>query len=356
MSKEKDLPWIEASQNPWNIKLLDLRPISQTMLSTSKDPLMANNAVSYSGEDGTIFWKETPLNNKTIPANLIYQIDKQLAAGVLFIPQVMEHKWAIYFDGINIIFVRSWLRQVFVVAKTKQVDNQLFVESITGEFTKEEEPEFTISFLNFLLINYVIGEVTPAPLPRDLEIDTRTAGLWAFTSYGNIAQVGTFDETFIPTTNSKLRSHTLLHIAVAISDVQKIEQLIESGININSIANDGLTTLQWALGENTKALEKLIELGADLNTQSAEGATAIMNSIQSDKVDHLMILLKAGGNVNAQDYRGFTALHRAAEMGKTELVKLLLAHNADKSIQAEGYTALSLAKMRENVEIIKLLE
>jgi len=55
MSEEKDLPWIEASQNPWNIKLLDLRPISQTMLSTSKDPLMATNAVSYSGEDGTIF-------------------------------------------------------------------------------------------------------------------------------------------------------------------------------------------------------------------------------------------------------------------------------------------------------------
>jgi hypothetical protein len=40
---EMDTPtlnWIEASENPWGIRLLDLRPITQGMLSTSQDPQM----------------------------------------------------------------------------------------------------------------------------------------------------------------------------------------------------------------------------------------------------------------------------------------------------------------------------
>ena len=50
---EDHLPWIEASETPWGLKLLDLRPITQAMLSTSKDPQMATNAISYGGEDGS---------------------------------------------------------------------------------------------------------------------------------------------------------------------------------------------------------------------------------------------------------------------------------------------------------------
>ncbi len=41
------------ADNSWNIELLDLRPITLSMVSTSKDPQMAANAVSYGGEDGT---------------------------------------------------------------------------------------------------------------------------------------------------------------------------------------------------------------------------------------------------------------------------------------------------------------
>jgi hypothetical protein len=48
-TKEESLPWIESTQNPFGVRLLDLRPVTQTMLATSSDPQMAHNAVSYSG-------------------------------------------------------------------------------------------------------------------------------------------------------------------------------------------------------------------------------------------------------------------------------------------------------------------
>ncbi|MCX6317065.1 MAG: ankyrin repeat domain-containing protein [Bacteroidetes bacterium] len=353
---DENLPWIEASDNQWGIRLLDLRPISQTMVSTSTDPQMAHNAISYSAEDGTSFWGHKPDLNRTIPSTVILPIDGYLAPGVLFVPDTMEHKWAIYFDGDQLIFVRSWLRKVFVVAKTKQANNQLMVEQITGAFTDNESADFTNAVLNFLLISHAIGETVPAPLPKELGTNSRDAGLWAFSSYGNMAHIGTFDEKFKAPATGKLRTHSLLHIAVAKSEIDKIEQYIRLGININSLAGDGLASLHWSLAaESTNSLRRLLELGADPNVKSLQGATALMNAVQSNKLEQSKILLGSGALVNERDNRGFTALHRAAEMGHIELVQLLLINGADKSIEADGHTAISLATARGNKEIIELL-
>ncbi len=173
------------------------------MLSTSQDPQMATNAISYGAEDGTFFWGQKPNSNRTISSNIVLPIDGVLAPGVLFTPNTMEHKWAIYFDGEFLIFIRSWLRQVFVIAKTSQQNDHLFIENIIGEFTEGETNEFSNSFLNFLLISHSIGQIVPAPLLKEFETNTRNAVLWAFSSYGNMAHIGTFDETFIAPATEK---------------------------------------------------------------------------------------------------------------------------------------------------------
>ncbi len=353
---EESLPWIEPADNPWNMKLLDLRPLSQTMISTSQNQQMAANAISYGTEDGRTFWNINPKNSRTVDSGLKFIINGSLAPGVLFKPETMEHKWAIYFDGEYLIFVRSWLREVFVIAKTSQKNNQLIIENIIGEFTEGETEAFTNAFLNFLLISHVLEEIAPAPLPETLLSDTYKAGLWAFSSYGNKAHVGTFDENFTASPRGMLRTHSLLHIAVAQSNIQEIEIQINNGTNINSLAGDGLSPLHWATApENTESLQKLLELGADPNVRTIQGATPIMNASQSNKIKHLKMLLHFGADVNAKDDRGFTTLHRASEMGHKEIVTLLLENGADKSIVAEGYTALLLAQNREHKEITELL-
>ncbi|MFK7002083.1 ankyrin repeat domain-containing protein [Flavobacterium oreochromis] len=355
-SDEIPFHWIEASENPWGIRVLDLRPFTQTMISTSQNPQMATNAISYGGEDGTLFWKQEPKNNSTITCDFSIPIDKSLQPGVLFVPETMEHKWAIYFDGENLIFVRSWLREVFVTAKTTQKDNKLIISSIKGEFTENESPEFKISILRFLLISHSIGEIVPAPLPKELEAQHNILGNWAFSTYGNMVHIGLFDYDYEPKTKNPLRSHSLLHIAVAKGDINEIEKQVKNGADINSLAGDGLATLHWSVAnENSNIMEKLINMGADPNVTTTEGATPIMNAVQSNKINHLNLLLKSGALVNFTDNRGFTALHRASEMGHEEIVKILLNNGADKSIVAENHTALSLAKNRENFNIVNLL-
>ncbi|SEW46138.1 Ankyrin repeat-containing protein [Chitinophaga sp. YR573] len=354
--EENPLPWIEASENPWGVRLLDLRPISQKMLSTSSDPQMATNAVSYGSDDGTSFIGQEPVDKTTIETNITIPIDGYLAPGVLFIPNVMEHKWAIYFHGNNILFIRSWLRKVFVIAQTVQHNNQLIIERVQGKFTEVEEPVFTIAMLKFILISHAINKIVPAPLPADLISSTRAAGMWAFSCYGKMAHIGIFDETFEINATKPLRSHSLLHIAVARGDMKEAEKQLAAGISLNYLAGDGLAPLHWSISNDDGITEQLLLLGADPDVISTEGATPMMNAVQSNKMEQLLLLLKWKANVNARDYRGFTSLHRAAEMGHEDIVKVLLENGADKTIVAEGHTALSLAEMGENKNIIQLLQ
>ncbi|SDF52808.1 ankyrin repeat domain-containing protein [Cellulophaga baltica] len=355
-TSEYDLKWISADQNPWNLKILDLRPISQTMLSTSKDPKMATNAVSYSQEDGTTFKDYQPQSEKTIFSNLVISIDEKLEEGVLFNPSTMENKWAIYFMNNRLIFIRSWLREAFVVAKTVQENNQLKVTEIKGEFTNNESPEMTQSILMFLLFSHSLNETVPAPIPKDLEDNTDKAGMWAFSTYGNMAHLGYFGEDFNYQTDLKLRTHSLLHIAIARGDLNKINEQLDKSTNVNCLAGDGLSTLQWAMTADSNVLSLLLDKGANPNTRSTEGATPIMNAVQSDKIEHLNILIKNQADLNAKDDRGFTALHRASEMGRKEMVRILLENGANKNVEAENHTPLSLAIAMKNEEIIKLLE
>ncbi|MBF7090838.1 ankyrin repeat domain-containing protein [Flavobacterium sp. ALJ2] len=356
-SDQIELSWIPETENPWGHKILDLRPFSQTMISTSENKEMATNAISYNAENGTSFFGQKPVNEKTIKANLSFKTDKILYPGVLFTPNTMEHKWALYFDGEFLIFVRSWLREILVVAKTTQKENELIVETITGEFTEDESPEFTKAILNFILISHSIGEIVPALLPIEFQNDTTIACHWAFSTYGNMAQLGVFDEQFLPTSNLPLRSHSLLHIAVAQGEIKEIETEFKKGVNLNALAGDGLAPLHWSMvADGIESMAKLLELGADPNSRTNEGATPIMNAVQSNKIEKLNLLIKSGGLINLQDNRGFTALHRACEMGNIAIVKILLENGADKSISAEGHTALSLAIMTKQNEIIELLK
>ncbi|MBL7729022.1 MAG: ankyrin repeat domain-containing protein [Dinghuibacter sp.] len=351
-----ELQWIPAASNPWNQPLLDLRPISETMLAFSESPDIAKNAVSYGGTDGRIFWGQKPALQRTISAGLSIPIDHVLEPGVLFVPDIMEHKWAVYFDGQHILFIRSWLREVFVLATTSQKNSRLYIEQITGTFTDNESPEFTIAIVNYLLISHCIGETVPAPLPKIYEQDAKGAGAWAFSAYGKMMQFGVFNEQFLPTTTGILRSHSLLHIAVAQSNIEEIATQAGNGININALAGDGLATLHWSIAcMGTESLKQLLNLGANPNVRSLQGATPLMNAVQSNKMEHLQLLLQSGADVNARDNRGFTALHRAAEMGHIEMVQILLHNGADKHIAAENHTALSLAQHRQHTEIINLL-
>jgi ankyrin repeat protein len=102
-------------------------------------------------------------------------------------------------------------------------------------------------------------------------------------------------------------------------------------------------------------LDLLLRHGASVDARSVEGATPLMNAVQQGNEAKVALLISRGADINAQDARGFTSLHRAAEMGRLEIVHQLLAHGANPHIETLGYTAISLAELSEEHEIVALL-
>ena len=186
MTQVPEIRWVEAADNPWRVRMLDVRPITEHMISTSADPECAANAISFGRDDGSAFAGMEAAVPRLIPANLRYRVDGPLADGALFLPWVMEHKWAIFHRQGRILLVRSWTRQVHAVAVVAARDGYVEITEIQGAFTgPEEEPAFTVRVLDFLLRSHALGVLYPAPLPPGREESPQDAALWCFHMFGN---------------------------------------------------------------------------------------------------------------------------------------------------------------------------
>jgi hypothetical protein len=238
------------------------------MLAFSADPKCAQNAISFGQEDGTSFIGIEPAGPGSLPVGLRFLIDRILADGALFVPSQMEHKWAIYFHRGHMIFIRSWLRKVQVVARIEIQGDYIEVAELRGKFAeieRDEELSLTRRVLDYLLRSHALNTVYPAPLPRGLEADTEKAAAWCFNMFGNRVQFAT--PHALPTIPPKrpLRTDSLLHIAVARGQLETVRSFLDAGLPADLLATDGLAPLHWAvIRDDTGILELLLDRGSPM--------------------------------------------------------------------------------------------
>jgi hypothetical protein len=234
----------------------------------------------------------------------------------------------------------------------------VIVNEVRGAFVSEdEEPEFTVRVLDFLLRSHALDLVYPAPLPEGMESAPENAALWCMSVFGNRAHFATSSPLTWAPPEKPLRTHSLLHIAIARGDTSEVMRLLDAGVPVDLLARDGLAPLHWAVArEDTGMLGLLLERGSPIDVRSDKGATALMNAVQSRNGEKVAFLLDRGADPNCADERGFTALHRAAERGERDIVRLLLDAGASAHSEAQGYTPRSLAASRGEKEIVDLLD
>jgi len=192
MNQSPEIPWIEAADTPWGVPVLDVRGVTQHMISTSADPQCAANAISFGGDDGSAFAADKPASPRVIGALIRFRVNAPLPDGALFRPRQMEHKWAIFHHQQRILFVRSWTRKLYALAELSSGEGYVEVKKISGVFVDEEEhPLFTTMMVDFLLRSHVLGMVYPAPLPEGLEKTPFEAAMWCFQMFGNPALCAT---------------------------------------------------------------------------------------------------------------------------------------------------------------------
>ena len=158
--------------------------------------------------------------------------------------------------------------------------------------------------------------------------------------------------------------------------IQTVEELVNSGVDVNSSGTKGATPLFWSMS-NYKGFKKLLELGADPNVIYGDGGAVMHWAVEmkdnrfleaalehggnpnivstdsfgytpifdalSQGIEKVEILLDAGANINAQDSFGWTPVMGAASRIRSVLVIYLLERGADYKIDnGKGVTLASI--------------
>ncbi len=160
-------------------------------------------------------------------------------------------------------------------------------------------------------------------------------------------------------------------------DLTTVQQLVESGADVNSTDKHGMGPL---LTFTPSVVEYLLSKGADPNRQKNEnGAPVLVGVAYTHHVECVRLLIEGGADPNAVEERtGETALHSALTRSGEDIstadrhavVKLLIEHGADpnrrtipgiktlgfwRDVRTRGETPLHRAAAYASEETVKLL-
>lgn len=137
-------------------------------------------------------------------------------------------------------------------------------------------------------------------------------------------------------------------------DYNKIQSLIDAGVNLNTILDDGSTLLSHAAGSGDLDLVKfLLKSGANINSKTRNGDTPLIRAIKMDQNNIANYLIENNADINMRNNIGSTALHSAVLRGVTEIIQLLLKHGADINAQnVGGVTPLMNAQNKKVAELL----
>ncbi|MBM3300636.1 MAG: ankyrin repeat domain-containing protein, partial [Deltaproteobacteria bacterium] len=169
--------------------------------------------------------------------------------------------------------------------------------------------------------------------------------------------VGPFPLSFVgaPLPPGELKKQLL--VAAKIGDVDKTEQLLNAGADVNARDDENNTPLVISADQgHASVVGLLVSRGADLEAKNQQRVTALGAACDKGRTDVVELLLTHGANVHTKTAEGLTPLALACRTGNSDVVKLLLASGADlKSRTILGKTPLLIAASEGHADVVKLL-
>ena len=183
--------------------------------------------------------------------------------------------------------------------------------------------------------------------------------------------------------NATLSSgESVLMAAARTGSADAVRALLGRGADPNATElSHQQTALMWAVSnDHPRVVQALIDYGADvharsrirsrvvhtgdrlldrvsrsLETVNLGGFTPLLFAAREDAVDSARVLLAAGANVDDTAPTGASALVIAAHSGRGSVAALFLEHRALPNTHGAGYTALHVAVLRADIELVRTL-
>ncbi|XP_062606075.1 serine/threonine-protein phosphatase 6 regulatory ankyrin repeat subunit A-like [Saccostrea cucullata] len=155
------------------------------------------------------------------------------------------------------------------------------------------------------------------------------------------------------------RGWTALHSACWGGSVEIVSFLIEKGMEINALSNDGRSILHIAcLNGEYEVCEYLVEINPDLlNVKDKTYNTVLHDAACGGNVQIVKLLIEKNMDINAQGTNGETVLYKCCRWGKMEMCEYLVSNFPEllKIRDNKGWTVLHLACNEGSVETVSFL-
>jgi|GEM_PF-5844634 len=148
-----------------------------------------------------------------------------------------------------------------------------------------------------------------------------------------------------------------IHIASLKGDQSVVLRLLEKGANVAARGVGGATPLHLAAGEgHTEVVVVLLMYKAQVSAKNDFGWTPLHFAASKGRKDTAEALIKGGADINAVNSSGRTSLHVAVAENCKDLVEFLLSKGADSKLtDNKGKTALTLAEESKNQQLCDII-
>jgi len=151
---------------------------------------------------------------------------------------------------------------------------------------------------------------------------------------------------------------TALHWAAYLDDLEMVQSLVRSGADVNAANDYGVTPLTLACGNASDAVVRfLLGTGADPNSLVWSGETVLMTCARTGAYDAVNTLLQAGASVNSVEPEEHqTALMWAVSERHFGVARELVSWGATVDARSKrGFTPLLFAAREGDIESARLL-
>ena len=154
----------------------------------------------------------------------------------------------------------------------------------------------------------------------------------------------------------KIKIFESLLKAVKSNNVQDVEEILASGININDMSKNSQTALHLAAGLGHDQIAKLlISNGAQIDAKDIDsGFTPLHYAVWFNQLKTVEMLIAKRANIHEVTNLQNTPLDLAVKKSLDDIVKLLISHGADTSMKDfDGNSLLHLAVKDQKISIVK---
>lgn len=191
-----ELVWLEKGQNPFNLRCLDVRSFTTTMISTAADKSQAHQFSELRKSRGEKIVGKNPENSAHIECQLRYPHHGATRDGSLFMAREMEDKWDIFLYEKYLYFCRSWSGLLVYKTRIDFLETQAVISSIDSlQVGVQGGIWVAIAAVDFLVKSHLYRREAPHSVPPTVPEDEMGIAAYSFKEYGRWASYASFEDT-----------------------------------------------------------------------------------------------------------------------------------------------------------------